>query len=122
MSQILKPLQINIQFFTWDKAKSYNPLLKWQYWAQHTSSVLKFHGVYYHKTSEFLGVFTAQFTYELPLYSQSVTAFCQIFKTTYFFSYSGVLYAVNRDTFREYHFRPHSCDLVSITKEFVGLS
>jgi hypothetical protein len=121
MSQILKLLQINIQIFTCDKAKSYNPLLKWQYWAQHTSSVLNFHGVCYHKTSEFLGVLTAQFTYELPFYSQSVTAFCPDFKTS-FLSYSGVLYEVNRDTFREDHFHPHSCDLVSITKVFVGLS
>jgi len=82
--------------------------------AQHTSCVLNFHGVYNHKTSEFLGVFTAQFTYELPLYSQSVTAFCPIFKTTSFLSYYGVLYEANKDTFREDHFRPHSCDLVSI--------
>lgn len=121
MSQILKPLQINIQFFTCDKARSYNPLLKWQYWAQHTSSVLNFHGVYYNKTSEFLGVFTATLTYKLPLYSQSVTAICPVFKTS-FLSYSGVLYEVNRDTFREDHFRPYSCDLASITTAFVVLS
>jgi len=122
MSKILKPLQINIQFFTCDKAKSYNPSLKWQYWAQHTSSVMNFHGVYYQKTSKFPGVFTAQFTYKLPLYSQSVTPFCPVFKITSFLSYSGVLYEVNRDTIREDHFRPHSCDLVSITKALVGLS
>jgi len=85
MTQILKPLKINVQFFTCDKANSYKPLLKWQYWAQHTSSVLNFHGVYCQKTSQFLGVFTAQFTYELPLYFQSLTPFRPFFKTTSFF-------------------------------------